>query len=142
MDITGRRKFLVTFLAGEGAAAAAAIAWPLYRYLAPVGGEKSATTVVIPEAEVGEGEAKFFQYAGSAAVLVRKRGGELVALSAVCTHLGCIVQWEKEKQGFLCPCHAGHYSAEGAVLSGPPPKPLAPIPFRVAGGTITVGEGA
>jgi len=85
------------------------------------------------------GEAKFFEFAGSSAVLVRKRGGELIAFSAVCTHLGCIVQWEKDKQQFLCPCHAGHYSAEGAVISGPPPKPLAKIPFVVTNGTITVG---
>ncbi len=140
MDNAGRRKFLVTLLAGGGAAAAAAAAWPLYRYLAPAGGGSAAAVVVIPENEVNEGQAKFFQYAGSAAVLVRKRGGELIALSAVCTHLGCIVQWVNEKQEFLCPCHAGLYSAEGAVLSGPPPKPLAPIPFKVAGGTIRVGE--
>lgn len=142
MDNAGRRKFLMTFMAAGGAAAAAAVAWPLYRFLAPANGGRSVTTVVIPEGEVGEGEAKFFQYAGSAAVLVRKRGGELVAFSAVCTHLGCIVQWEKDKQGFLCPCHAGHYSADGAVLSGPPPKPLNRIPYKVAGGKITVGEGA
>lgn len=142
MDNVTRRKFLFTFLAGGVATATAAILWPLYHYLAPSRRESSSSKVVIPEAEVGEGEAKFFQYAGTAAVLVRKRGGELVALSAVCTHLGCIVQWEKEKQDFLCPCHAGHYSPEGAVLSGPPPKPLARIPFKVGGGTITVGEGA
>ena len=142
MDTSGRRKFLVTFLAGLVGTAAAAIGWPLYRYLAPRGGEDAAATVVIPEAEITEGQAKFFQYAGSSAVLVRKRGGELVALSAVCTHLGCIVQWERDKQDFLCPCHGGHFSPEGAVLSGPPPKSLARIPFRVAGGMITVGEGA
>jgi cytochrome b6-f complex iron-sulfur subunit len=142
MDTAGRRKFLVTLLTGGAAAAAAALCWPLYRYLAPAHGSSSAASVKIPEGEVGEGQAKFFQYAGSAAVLVRKRGGELVAFSAVCTHLGCIVQWEKDAQGFLCPCHGGHYSADGAVISGPPPKALAPIPFRVADGTITIGEGA
>ena len=93
----------------------------------------------MPESDVREGEAKFFQYAGSSAVLVRKRGGEVVAFSAVCTHLGCIVQWQQEKQEFLCPCHAGQFSAEGAVLAGPPPKPLQKLPVAVAGGTITVG---
>lgn len=139
MDARGRRKFLLTFLAGLGGAAAAAVGWPVYRFLAPKGADDSAAAVVIPESEVTEGQAKFFQYAGSTAVLVRKKGGGLVALSAVCTHLGCIVQWQKEKQDFLCPCHGGHFSPEGAVLSGPPPKPLAPIPFRVADGRITVG---
>ena len=70
---------------------------------------------------------------------MKTRGGALVALSAVCTHLGCIVQWEKDKQGFLCPCHAGHYTSDGTVISGPPPKPLAKLPFTVANGTITIG---
>lgn len=141
MENNGRRTFLGVFLGGVGAAAVAAITWPLYRYLAPAGGEGGGGVVVIPESEVGEGQARFFQYAGSAAVVVRKKGGELVALSAVCTHLGCIVQWEKEKQDFLCPCHGGYFSSEGTVLSGPPPKPLARIPYRVADGKITVGEG-
>ncbi|MDO9069721.1 MAG: Rieske 2Fe-2S domain-containing protein [Deltaproteobacteria bacterium] len=94
---------------------------------------------MIPAKEVAEGEAKFFEYAGSSAVLVRKRDGSLVALSAVCTHLGCIVQWQKDKQDFLCPCHGGHYSPDGVVTAGPPPKPLPRIPFVLDGANITVG---
>ncbi len=136
---SSRRTFLGLCLGGLGAIAAAAVSWPLFRYLAPRSGGKNAGTVVIPETEIREGEAKFFEYAGSSAVLVRKRGGGLVAFSAVCTHLGCIVQWEKDKQGFLCPCHAGRFSSEGEVMDGPPPKPLKKIPFSVAGGNITVG---
>ncbi|NVN98727.1 MAG: Rieske 2Fe-2S domain-containing protein [Geobacteraceae bacterium] len=134
-----RRKFLGVCLGGVAAAAAVAVSYPVYNYLAPLQQAKTAGKVVIPEQEVPVGGAKFFEYAGSTAVLVRRQSGDLVALSAVCTHLGCIVQWEKEKQDFLCPCHAGHYSHEGAVLSGPPPKPLAKLPFVVANGVITVG---
>lgn len=135
----GRRNFLGVCLGGLGAIAAAAVSWPLFRYLAPRSGNDTAGKVVIPVKDVLEGEAKFFEYAGSSAVLLRKRGGELAAFSAVCTHLGCIVQWEKDKQDFLCPCHAGHYSADGAVTAGPPPKPLKKLPFAVADGNITVG---
>lgn len=134
-----RRKFLGICLGGIAASAAVAAGYPVYRYLAPLKKDASAGKVVIPEEEVPAGGAKFFEYAGSTAVLVRRQGGDLVALSAVCTHLGCIVQWEKEKQDFLCPCHAGHYSPEGTVISGPPPKPLARLPFIVANGVITVG---
>jgi cytochrome b6-f complex iron-sulfur subunit len=134
-----RRRFLGICLGGVTASAAIAVGYPVYRYLAPLHQENSGNKVVIPEQEVPAGGAKFFEYAGSTAVLVRRQGGELLALSAVCTHLGCIVQWEKEKQDFLCPCHAGHYSPEGVVISGPPPKPLAKIPFVVANGAITVG---
>ena len=139
MDNSGRRTFLGICLAGLGALAAAAVGWPVFRYVAPGSSREAAGKDVIPEKEIAEGEAKFFEYAGSSAVLVRKKDGNLVALSAVCTHLGCIVQWQKDKQDFLCPCHAGHYSADGIVTAGPPPKPLPKIPFSVAGGNITVG---
>jgi len=134
-----RRKFLGICLGGLTASAAVAAGYPVYRYLAPLQKAKSAGKVVRPEEEVPAGGAKFFEYAGSTAVLVRNQGGELIALSAVCTHLGCIVQWEKEKQIFLCPCHAGHYTVAGIVISGPPPKPLARLPLVVANGAITVG---
>ncbi len=136
---SSRRTFLGVVLGGLSVVAAAAVSWPLFRYLAPRSGGEIAGKVVIPDTDVREGEAKFFEFAGSSAVLVRKRGGDLVALSAVCTHLGCIVQWEKDKQDFLCPCHGGHYTADGAVTAGPPPKPLKVLPFSVAGGKITVG---
>ncbi|MBP1728390.1 MAG: cytochrome [Deltaproteobacteria bacterium] len=134
-----RRKFLGICLGGVTASAAIAVGYPVYRYLAPLQKENAGSKVVIPEQEVPAGGAKFFEYAGSTAVLVRRQGGELLALSAVCTHLGCIVQWLKEKEEFLCPCHAGHYSPEGVVISGPPPKPLARLPFVVANGAITIG---
>lgn len=139
MDNRDRRRFLGVCLGGLLAATAAAITYPLYRFLAPRSSAALNGKVAIAETDLPEGGAKFFEFAGSAAVLVRKRGGEIVAFSAVCTHLGCIVQWEKDKQDFLCPCHAGHYSADGAVISGPPPKPLARLPFVVANGNITVG---
>lgn len=139
MDKSGRRTFLGLCLAGLGGIAAATAGWPLLRYLAPRSGKGAVEKVVIAEKDLTEGEAKFFEYAGSSAVLVRRRDGSLAAFSAVCTHLGCIVQWQKDSQDFLCPCHAGHYSADGLVTAGPPPKPLPKIPFSVAGGNITVG---
>lgn len=139
MDDCGRRTFLGFCLAGCGAIATAAIGWPLFRYLAPRSSKDITKKIVIPENDVPEGEAKFFEYAGSSAVIVRKRDGAVVVLSAVCTHLGCIVQWQKDTQDFLCPCHAGHYNAAGIVTSGPPPRPLPKIPFSITDGNITVG---
>ena len=139
MENDSRRKFLGVCLAGATAVAAAGAAYPVFRYLAPKSGQLGAEKQVFAVTDLPEGEAKFFEYAGSSAVLVKTKGGDLIALSAVCTHLGCIVQWEKEKQDFLCPCHGGHYAADGTVVSGPPPRPLAKIPIAVAEGKITVG---
>lgn len=66
--------------------------------------------------------------------------GDLRAFSAVCTHLGCIVQWKKETGTFLCPCHAGRFDANGNVISGPPPKPLPHYGLKVVANEIKLSE--
>jgi len=53
------------------------------------------------------------------------------AMSATCTHLGCQVQWIAKEKKFRCPCHGGVYGADGTVLAGPPPRPLATIDARI-----------
>lgn len=50
--------------------------------------------------------------------------GEVAVLSDTCTHLSCKVRWSPEQGVFVCPCHDGIFDREGAVLSGPPPRPL------------------
>ena len=139
MDTSSRRKFLGTCMGGIAAAVAAAVIYPVYEYLAPRRTADNQGKVAFPQTDVPPDGAKFFDFHGASGVVVRKKNGELAAFSAVCTHLGCIVQWEKEKQDFLCPCHAGRYSADGAVIAGPPPRPLAKLPFTVAAGMVTVG---
>ena len=66
----------------------------------------------------------------------------LAAVSTTCTHLGCGVAWNAEKKAFLCPCHGGVYGADGRVLAGPPPRPLAKVPLVLAGGRVTVDPSA
>jgi len=139
MENDGRRKFLGVCLGGLAVAAAGAAVYPLISYLAPRGAGKTKETLRIPQGDIGNGEAKFYQYRGETIVVVRKSGGTLVVLSAVCTHLGCVVQWRRQREDFLCPCHAGVYTADGLVVSGPPPRPLSPIPFTLADGGITIG---
>jgi Rieske Fe-S protein len=60
----------------------------------------------------------------------------IAVLSVTCTHLGCGVSWSAEKKAFLCPCHGGVYGMDGAVLAGPPPRPLARLPFAIEGGRV------
>ncbi len=62
--------------------------------------------------------------ARSLAYVKRIKNDEVVAISATCSHLGCIVTWDEDQHIFKCPCHNGRYNAEGEVISGPPPKPL------------------
>jgi menaquinol-cytochrome c reductase iron-sulfur subunit len=49
---------------------------------------------------------------------------DILVLNSRCTHLGCTVNWHEETQQYLCPCHDAQFSKEGAVLGGPPPRPL------------------
>lgn len=46
------------------------------------------------------------------------------AVSAVCTHLGCITQWKPEAGIIACPCHGSKFRADGAKIEGPAPRPL------------------
>ena|SRR6266540_3566234 len=134
-----RRKFLGYSLAGLALTAGASVIYSLYHYLLPVNEIASTQKVTIPVADMRDGDAKMFELNGIAGVLIKKEGGAFAAFYAICTHLGCVVQWQKEKGQFLCPCHAGLFSSDGAVLAGPPPKPLSKIPFTHANGVVSIG---
>jgi menaquinol-cytochrome c reductase iron-sulfur subunit len=59
---------------------------------------------------------------------------DILVLNSQCTHLACTVNWNAEAQAYICPCHDGKFSKQGAVLSGPPPRPLDRYsPFRITG---------
>jgi cytochrome b6-f complex iron-sulfur subunit len=139
MDMSSRRKFLTACLGALGIAGLGAALYPLFRYLAPSRGVGTKQKMTFQISDVPEGGAKYFELNGKAAVLVKPKGGGLAAFSAVCTHLGCVVQWQKGQDRFLCPCHGGLFSAQGTVLGGPPPKPLEALPLVVQGVTITIG---
>lgn len=139
METATRRKFLITGLGTLAATGLGALFYPLFRYLSPTKSAGTIQRVTLQLAEIPEGGAKYFELNGAAGVLVKLKGGSVAVFSAVCTHLGCIVQWQKEKDQFICPCHAGHFSLEGAVLAGPPPKPLQKLPFVMNGDSVTIG---
>ena len=64
-----------------------------------------------------------------------------LAVSARCTHLGCLVVWNRDHQMFLCPCHGGKYDAEGRNVEGPPPRPLDLYALRIdENGFLVVDE--
>lgn len=76
--------------------------------------------------------------AKTAAWLRREDERTFVAFSVNCTHLGCPVRWLPEADLFMCPCHGGVYYADGAVASGPPPKPLPTYPVRLRDGNVEI----
>jgi cytochrome b6-f complex iron-sulfur subunit len=55
--------------------------------------------------------------------IVRTDAG-FYAVSAVCTHLGCITQWKPEANMIACPCHGSKFHRDGKKIEGPAPRPL------------------
>ena len=72
--------------------------------------------------------------------IVRAEKG-LWAMSAVCTHLGCITQWKPESDQIACPCHGSKFGRNGHVDAGPAPRPLPHFAVRLlADGAIEVDK--
>ncbi len=65
----------------------------------------------------------------------------LLVMSAICTHLRCIVRWNEPENVFECPCHAGVFNAVGEVLAGPPPRPLDLYPIKIVEDKIVIDTG-
>lgn len=63
----------------------------------------------------------------------------MTVFSAVCSHLGCLVNYHKDKREFLCPCHGGRYDLAGRNIAGPPPAPLTRLAVKVEKGMVLVG---
>jgi cytochrome b6-f complex iron-sulfur subunit len=134
-----RRTFLTALLAGFGAVLGGLIGWPILRYLSPkeTGGADSKVTLARDKVPVGG--AHLVDFRGRPAVVLQPKPGDFTVLSAVCTHLGCIVKWQDDKGEFLCPCHGGRFSPAGIVLGGPPPAPLESFPVALDGDQLVIG---
>lgn len=77
--------------------------------------------------ELAAGEAAVMQIDKKKVAAYRDETGTLHTLSAVCTHLGCVVGWNATDRTWDCPCHGSRFSLAGHVISGPAVKPLAPF---------------
>ena len=82
-------------------------------------------------------EARKVSVAGKAVIAIKTDKG-FVAYSAICTHLGCLVEFDSAKHDIICPCHAATFDLEGNVTGGPPPRPLAPYKISEVQGKVIV----
>jgi len=69
--------------------------------------------------------------------ILRTEGGFL-AISAICTHLHCIVNWNEMLKKFECPCHGAKFNQNGVVLEGPPPRPLDLYKLQIVAENVVV----
>ena len=72
-------------------------------------------------AEIAPGEARVIavEDGETDAAVYRDESGEPHAVSAVCTHLGCLVRWNPAERSWDCPCHGSRFDVDGRVLHGP-----------------------
>lgn len=112
LGLLGKLSILTALLAEAAGAIKAFIPQVLYE---PPSKFKVGKTDEFPEGLTFLPESKLY--------IVRK-GNDFHAISAVCTHLYCVVDWKPDRQDFSCSCHGSVFSKEGINLAGPAPKPL------------------
>ncbi len=76
---------------------------------------------------IAPGEARVVDWRGHTVAAYREESGKLHAVSAICTHLFCLVGWNSAEKTWDCPCHGGRYRPDGSVIEGPPVADLAPL---------------
>jgi cytochrome b6-f complex iron-sulfur subunit len=136
MNRRGFLKFLASIL---GLSALGAFLYPLSRFLTPSEATGKAKPITIPQSELPVDAMKELLVMGTPSIIIHTKDKGYIALSRVCTHLGCLVNYDKARQIFICPCHGGTFDLEGNVISGPPPLPLPRYAVKVADGNIVIG---
>lgn len=135
-----RRGFLEWMIGLLGGISVLSVAGTILAYLTPPSdtGKGGAVQVAVLS-EIPVGEARVVSFNSSPAIIIHTPKA-VVAFSAVCTHAGCVVTWQKDKKRIFCPCHAGTFDLEGNVVSGPPPRSLKKIRVVVQGEKILLAE--
>lgn len=70
--------------------------------------------------------------------VLSENGREFVAMSNICTHLGCRIRWIADREEFFCPCHNGVFDKDGQIVSGPVPRPLDRFDTKVEDGQLFI----
>jgi len=134
----GRRKFLNMFLGSSAGALVLSAVYPVLKFINPPNIPEASTSRVeagpVNDPEFLDKGFKIVRFGADPVIVVRVSETEFHAMSATCTHLDCIVEFQKDKQRVFCNCHGGEYDLTGRNVSGPPPRPLTPFQVDVAPG--------
>jgi len=139
-----RRLFLKKIWTGLGIIAGAEFVAVIFGFLFSGKGDKNIYT---PKQLIEAGPVNSFQpnsvtpFRGGRFYLTRLEDGGFIALSLRCTHLGCSIEWEEEKNRFICPCHSSAFAMNGDVQNPPAPKALDYYPVIIENGLVKVDVG-
>jgi cytochrome b6-f complex iron-sulfur subunit len=139
-----RRGFIKYALLGFSAlATVGGVLTPIIAYLWPpkkAASQAGERVAVADSTELPIGKGEVYSVNNQPVIVIHTADG-YKALSATCTHLGCIVSWNEQRQVIACPCHEAYFNTNGAVISGPPPAPLPTYRVQEDGGQIYVEGG-
>ncbi len=71
-------------------------------------------------------------------IFIYKNGNKIEVLNAHCTHMGCILNFYKTKDKFICPCHHSEFSVNGTRIKGPAKRNLDKVAFKMKNKTIYI----
>jgi Rieske Fe-S protein len=135
-----RRKFLNTLLGLGGIGGILSVFYPVFSYLIPPKSSEPKVNSVKAGMNAGflTNSSKIIKFGRQPVILVKSEDGQYNALSATCTHLGCIVQYKQDTKQIWCACHNGIYDLSGKNISGPPPRPLEEYQVKVVKDEIII----
>ncbi len=152
LETVGRRAFFGRVAAAIAAAIGAVLALPLVGYIvspalkrrAPDWSRVGAVAALLPDepqtltfvATQQDGWRK--STVMHAVWVVKRPDGALTAFAPNCTHLGCAYHWDGGARQFQCPCHNSVFALDGAVVSGPAPRPLDTLAAKIEGDELWV----
>lgn len=84
------------------------------------------------------GDAALVQHTEGPILVVRLSEREVLATSALCTHVRCVLKWDRDSRTIVCPCHGGAFDTSGNVLYGPPPRALQTYATEVRNSEVVV----
>ncbi len=130
-------------IASSAVAGLSATGYPFLRYLsAAVDAPPSLPHGAIDIAAATEfppGACRYFSFDGKPAVVFRRRDASIGACFAVCTHLGCTLEFRSDQDDLRCGCHGARFDASSLrVIAGPALRPLQSLPVEVRDGRIVV----
>lgn len=126
--LLSRRSLLDWMLGTSAGALLVSIAYPVVRYLNPPRVPEATTRQVeagpVNDPELMQRGFKMVRFGAEPVILIRVAEDDFRAFSATCTHLDCIVEYQRNERRIWCNCHGGEYDLSGRNVAGPPPRPL------------------
>ena len=144
-----RRGFLDSVLGLWGAVLSLPFIYTFIEYLSPPSKKfKSHSERLNPESniqeisleKIPENSSVYMTVEDEPVLLIRGEGEKITVLSAVCTHLDCLVGYRKSNNDIFCSCHSSSFNLEGVPVEGPAKKPLTKYKVEIKDAIVYVSS--